>query len=166
MNGEDLLSRVVSSIQEMHFKIGDSAGSVSLYYPFEGDFGNLEEEFRKAAGAGFPGIVLESLPQRLRVTVSEEDCRRMADMPCRGTLKDMAGLVGERADMTRIRSFLEERYPGARLVRSEYIDFDWILLFPGDVDDDVYCLAEEMGVVTYHRFSREEFLGFGFRIPE
>ena len=32
------------------------------------------------------------------------------------------------------------------------------------VDSDVYCLAVEMGSVTYHRFSREDFLAMGFRL--
>ena len=72
MDGKRLLSMTVRSVQEMRMKIGDSAGSVSLYYPYEGDFGSLEKEFREASAESLPGIVLERLPGRVRVTVPEE----------------------------------------------------------------------------------------------
>jgi hypothetical protein len=49
MNGTELYRRVVSTVQEMHLKIGDSHGSVSLYYPFQGDFTTLQEEFRECS---------------------------------------------------------------------------------------------------------------------
>jgi hypothetical protein len=52
-----------------------------------------------------------------------------------------------------------------KLVRSGYIDFDWILIFPGNLDTDVYCLTEEFGTVTFHRFSEEEYLALGFALP-
>jgi len=80
MNGEELFSRVVATVQEMYLKIGDSYGSVSLYYPFEGD-GPIEEEFGLAAGKDFPEMVLERLPQRLRVTINEKDCVRISKLP-------------------------------------------------------------------------------------
>ncbi len=38
-------------------------------------------------------------------------------------------------------------------------------MFPSGTDDDIYCLTEELGQVTYHRYSRDEFLKFGFEIP-
>ena len=38
-------------------------------------------------------------------------------------------------------------------------------MFPEDVDPDIYCLVEEFGQVTYHRFSREDYLAFDFKLP-
>jgi len=164
MNGSELFSRVVTTIQEMHLKIGDSYGSVSLYYPFESD-APIEEEFRQTA-VDFPDMVLERLPQRLRVTVSEKDCLRISRMPVKETIRDMVAVTKDRSDIGTVKEFIGNRYPDARIVKSGYIDFDWILLFPEELDDDVYCLSEEMGVVTYHRFSKEEYLALGFEIPE
>ena len=164
MNGSELFSRVVTTIQEMHLKIGDSYGSVSLYYPFESD-APIEEEFRQAA-VDFPDMVLGRLPQRLRVTVGEKDCLRISRMPVKKTIRDMVAVTKDRSDIGTVKEFIGDRYSDARIVKSGYIDFDWILIFPEELDDDVYCLSEEMGVVTYHRFSKEEYLALGFEIPE
>ena len=164
MNGEELLSRVVATVQEMYLKIGDSYGSVSLYYPFEGD-SPIEEEFRQAAGKDFPGMVLERLPQRLRVTVNEKDCVRISKLPMKRTMVDVVSATKGGMDIEKVRGFIKDRYPDSLISKSGYIAFDWILLFPEDLDDDVYCLSEELGQVTYHRFSREEYLALGFELP-
>ena len=63
------------------------------------------------------------------------------------------------------RRSIVEKYPEARIVKSEYIEFDWILIFPSELDEDIFCLTEEFGQMTYHRYSREEFQSFGFSIP-
>ena len=164
MNGSELFSRTLTTIQEMHLKIGDFTGSVSLYYPCDGNFSTIGREFREASSR-FPGIVLEELPGRLRVIVSEEDCRRIAALPVRKTVKDVASLIKTGASAEEFRAFIGKKYPGSKIVRSEWIDFDWILVFPPDLDSDVYCLSEELGRLTYHRFSREEYLALGFGLP-
>lgn len=164
MDGRELLYRVVSTIQEMYLKIGDSYGSVSLYYPFGGDPNTITREFREASKDDYPKMELDILPERLRVIVSEKDCKRISKLPVKPTMRDMTSLVRDHAGIDDFRELVEKNYPGARLIRSGYIDFDWILMFPDDVDEDVYCLSEEMGSVTYHRFSREEFASLGFVI--
>jgi hypothetical protein len=166
MDGEELLERVTTTVQETYLKIGDSYGSISLYYPFEGDAQGIEREFRSAIGESFPGMVLEVLPQRLRVIVSEDDCRRISKLPVKSTIRDMVEITKGRASIDDVKTSITERYPDSRFVKSEYVDFDWLLLFPDDVDDDVYCLSVELGQVTYHRFSKEEFTKLGFEIPE
>lgn len=164
MDGNELLTRVITTIQEMHLKIGDSDGSASLYYPYEGDPDKIKKEFKEATKNKFKGMELEILPERLRVIVSEKDCRRIAELPVKETMKDITSLVRDNVSMNDFESFVAEKYPSARLIRSKYIDFDWILVFPEELDDDVYCLSEEMGRVTYHRFSKEEFALLGFEI--
>jgi hypothetical protein len=37
-----------------------------------------------------------------------------------------------------------------------------VLTFSQDTDPDVYCISVEMGTVTYHRFSREDYLAMDF----
>jgi len=164
MNGDELFSRVITTIQEMYLKIGDSYGSVSLYYPFESD-DPIEDEFRHAA-ADFPDMLLERLPQRLRVTVSEKDCIRISKMPVKETIRDMVAITKGGTGIDALKEYIGSRYPDSKMVKSGYIDFDWILTFPEGLDDDVYCLSEELGQVTYHRFSKEEYLALGFEIPE
>ena len=165
MDGKELLERVISTIQEMYLKLGDPEGAVSLYYPFEGDTRRIEEEFAEAVSSEGFHISLEFLGNRLRLLVPESECVRISALPAKRTMADLVGLAAEHADVGAYRQLLDERYPDARLVRSGYVDFDWILVFPEDLDTDVYCLTEEFGTVTFHRFSREEYLALGFALP-
>ncbi len=165
MDGTELLSRTITTIQEMYLKIGDPSGSVSLYYPYSEDFSIIEEGFRKACEDSFPHMVIEELPQRIRIIVDEDDCRRISELPIPETIRDVSKLIKDGADMEGFRTFVSRKYPEARISESEYIDFDWILLFPENLDRDVYCISEELGRLTYHRFSREEYLALGFELP-
>ena len=165
MDGTELLSRTITTIQEMYLKIGDPSGSVSLYYPYSGDFSIIEEGFRKASGDSFPRMVIEELPQRIRIIVDEDDCRKISELPIPETIRDVSKLIKDGADIEGFRTFVSRKYPEARISESEYIDFDWILLFPENLDRDVYCISEELGRLTYHRFSREEYLALGFGLP-
>ena len=165
MDGRSLYSRIVESVQEMSITIGDVMGSASFYYPFDGDLDALRKEFSDASGGEFPGIALEKVPGRLRATVSEEDCRRIAAMPVKSTMEDVLLLVKGGASMEGIREAILPRHPGSRIGRTGGMEFDWALSFPEGDDDNVYCFSEEMGRVTCHRFSREEYLAFGFELP-
>lgn len=164
MDGKELFSRLISTVQETAMKIGDSSGSISLYYPFQGDFSTLEDEFRSAS-ADFPDMIIEDLPERVRVIVSEGDCNRISKLPMKGTIKDMVGLVKERLPFEDFRKNITSKYPDAKITKSAYQEFDWVLTFPKELDDDVYCLTEEFGQITYHRYSEEEYLSFGFVLP-
>jgi hypothetical protein len=137
MDGKDLLSRTIVTIQEMYLKIGNPSGSVSLYYPYEGDFDSIRADFTEASKDSFPNMVLEELPKRLRVTVSEKDCVRISEMPVRETIRDISSLIGRKAGIEEIMDYVSQKYPSARFVKSQYIDFDWLLLFPRDQDEDV-----------------------------
>jgi hypothetical protein len=163
MDGKRLLSMTVRSVQEMRMKIGDSAGSVSLYYPNEGDFEILEKEFKEESAESLPGIVLERLPGRVRVTVPEKECESISRMPVNESMEFVVSLAKEAVPLTEFLRRVKERYPDVRSGESGVIDFDWILSFPGD--DDVYCLSEELGRTTCHRFSEEDYLSMGFRLP-
>jgi len=165
MDGNVLFSRVIDTVQETNLKIGDSFGSISLYYPYDGNYVELVEVFRKAS-ADFPDMILEQLPQRVRVIVTEKDCARISKMPVRVTIKDMVALIKAHLSFEEFRERILSLYPDAEIYDSEYPEFDWLLIFPEDLDRDVYCLTEEMGQITYHRYSEDEFSDFGFTIPD
>ena len=164
MDGRELFERVVSTVQETYLKIGDMSGSISLYYPFEGAAETLIGDFVRAS-SGFPGISVETLYQRIRVTVPEEVCRKMCWMPMDPDMRAMVELTRDQSSPEAFRDRLLKRNPKARMVPSPYPEFDWIVVFPKD-GSDIYCLAEEMGRLTYHRFSPEEFGRFGYEVPE
>ena len=42
-------------------------------------------------------------------------------------------------------------------------EFDWLIEFEdGEPDEYRYCIADEGGHLTYHRFTREDYEAFGF----
>ena len=161
MNGNALFRRVVETVQEICLKVGEIMGSVSLYYPCDEDTAEVLSQFALAS-SGYKGIVAEELPGRIRVTVSEEDCTRMSRLPVKETMRDVVTLMKSGADIERFRREILLKHKGARLSESHQIDHDWILTFPGD--DDVYCITVELGRLTYHRFYRDEYLRFGYRL--
>jgi len=166
MDGKELYGRVVSTIQEMYLKIGDTQGSVSLYYPYSGDVNGLVAEYVEAADGPLKDVLVEQLPGRIRIVVPEEGCRHIADMPKKDTMAFIIKLINERASMKDFEDSVMERYPSARFSDMHCLEFDKLLTFPEETDGDLYCLSSESGLVTYHRFSKEDFLAFGFVLPE
>ncbi len=162
MNGRELLSRTITTVQEMYLKIGDSPGRISLYYPFEGDMKTIEKEFREASVDSFPDIVFDALPKRIRVSIDEKDCLRISNMPVKETMRVVTELVKDRVGIEVFMERIRSEFQDVRIIKSDNNDFDWIMKFQDELDDDIYCLAEEMGQVTYHRFSREEYASFGY----
>lgn len=165
MNGTELYRRVVSTVQEMHLKIGDSHGSVSLYYPFQGDFPTLQEEFRECSKEVPSSLILERLPERVRVIVPEEDCAFFMSKDISGVLRDVVSLVNQRLSLDCFIKEMSTRYPEMSCSKVDCLEFDAVMSFPDGSDPDIYCLAEEMGQVTYHRFSEEDYLAMGFQLP-
>lgn len=166
MNGEELYRRVVKTVQEMYLKIGDSSGSVSLFYPFEGDFDILCREFGESSSSAPVPIVLERMPSRVRVTVPEEDCVFFQSLGISEVMRTVIDLVKGNIGIDALILSISDRYPGVKSKCMDCLDFDAVLIFPESLDPDVYCLTEEMGTVTYHRFSREDYLAMGFELPE
>ena len=157
MDGKELFSRVVDSIQEMYMKIGDTYGSVSLYYPFQGDFESLKKDYYNASNEIGLETTIEQLPERVRIIVSEDSCKTISKLPVKSTMKDAVGLIKDNADIDTFRRIMTEKYPGCKIDKSTTIEFDWLMTFPEELDSDVYCITEEMGRVTFHRFSHEDY---------
>ncbi len=162
MDGAELFARAVSTVQEIGMKIGDASGSISLYYPFEGDPAGLESGFMEASIGVLKNPAMECLPGRVTIIISEEDCRRILKLPAKESMKDTVSLIGKCAGIEEFRGYITDKYPGAAIRPSSSMEFDWILTFPKEVDADIYCISEEMGRLTYHRFSEEEYRRFGF----
>ncbi|MBR6205433.1 MAG: DUF3877 family protein [Candidatus Methanomethylophilaceae archaeon] len=163
MDGEELFRAAVESVQEMVLKIGGSGGSVVLYYPFDGDFAGVEDGFREASESFH--MSLEPKLGRLMVTVPAEDCERIARMPVRETLRDVVELSRSSQSVSEFRQSVLSKYPCARFGDTGDGEFDMALCFPEDQDPNVYCVSEEAGRVIFHRFSRSDYLAFGFRLP-
>ena len=164
MEGRELLDRIIRTIQEMCIKIGKPQGAVTLYYPYDDDFDELESDFNRVSALEYPSISLEYSDYTVRVLIPEEDCIRISRIPPTQTMKEVTELVAARASIDDIRRFATEKYPEALFRRWNGIDFDWILMFPEEIDSYVYCLSEELGQLTFHRLTRDEFIAMDLGI--
>ena len=165
MDGAELFGRTVSTVQEACMKIGDARGSMRLYYPFDGDFESLKSEFMDASSGILDSTVLELMPGRVRITVSEKDSGRILGLPAKESMKRTIELIRDCATTDEFRRSIAAEFPGAEISKSSDIEFDWVMVFPEKEDTDVYCISEELGALTYHRFSAEEYRKLGFEMP-
>ena len=166
MNGEDLYQRVVSTVQETILKIGDIYGSMSLYYPFTGDYDSLRDGFFACADEELRDVVMEALPERIRIIVSESECRYISRLPVKRTMSDVIRLIGQSGSIDDFRESISEKYPSANIREMDHLEFDYLLTFPEGLDPDCYCIAVEMNHLTYHRFSREDYTAMGFELDQ
>ena len=164
MDEKELYQRVLETVQEMYLKIGDSEGSISLYYPFDGDISQISEEFATYCADLPERIERERIPERIRVIVPESVCGYISALPVKSTLRDIVGLVKSHCDIDGFREEISEKHPDASFRSFDGIEFDWLLTFSPDTDTDVYCMSTELGTVTYHRFSRQDYLSLGFEL--
>ena len=163
MDGKELFRAVVESVQETVLKIGDPAGAVTFFYPYDGDPEDIESEFMEASSSFHMSLSLS--PGRLSVSVPAEDCILIASMPVRDTLKDVVELSRRSSSVSEFREAVLSGHPDARFGDTGDGEFDTALCFPEDQDPNVYCVSEEAGMVIFHRFSRSDYLAFGFRLP-
>jgi len=166
MNGKDLYGRIVSTVQEISMKIGEVHGSVSLFYPYSGELDDLRDGFLQEADPQLKDILIERIPGRIRVVVSEEECRYIAGLPVRKTMADIIRITKGGIALDAFKERVRELYPQAVFTEMDHLEFDALLTFPPELDPDFYCLTEEMSRVSFHRFSKEDYQEFGFPMPE
>ena len=162
---EGLEERVVSAIQEMQVKLGQSSGSVSLYLPLDvndKDISNELKDFKDLVRPRLGDVECSFEDGRVRITVPEEGCRYVSGIPIGPVLKAMVDSVmsGDSLDEMRDRLSSISKDLVWKAVDGE--GFDHIAYFTDGTDPYVYCIDSDCGPVTYHRFTRTDYLSFGF----
>lgn len=162
MDGRFLYRQVVSTILEIKAKLGSMSGSCTLFYPFDGNLERVREEFFECAGDGLTDIEICCIDSRLQITVPEKDCIRISGMPVPKTLDYMISAVRDHKTIQTVKKELPELFDDVELTDVHNGEFELRVTFPDDVDPFIYCLHEECGQTIYHRFSKEDYLSFGF----
>lgn len=162
MDGRFLYKQVVSTILEIKAKLGSMSGSCTLFYPFEGDLERIREEFFESAGDGLKEIEVDCIDNRLRIVVPEDECIRIGETPVPKTLDYMISAVRDHKTIQTVKRELSEFFDGVELTDTYNGEFELKVTFPDDVDPFIYCLHEECGQLTYHRFSKDDYRSFEF----
>ena len=165
MDPSDLEDRIVSTVQEMQVKLGQSSGSLSLYLPLDCLDGDVEEEiarFREHVRPKLGDVACTLDDDRVRITVSEEGCRYVAGLPVSPVLLTMVDAVMSRESLDGIKARLEKVSKGLVWKEVDGDGFDHIAYFTDGTDPYVYCIDSDCGPISYHRFSRRDYEAFGF----
>ena len=173
MNAARFYQNISDQIVEARLKVGPSHGDVRFFYPLSSVNAYLKESFewledvRSALSrdpAPFPEPIIYDISQnRLSVTITpantayiEENCRPGA------FLTDLIELFRNNRDVTLAEvNDLFAKHSSLYICEEipDSDEFDVAIHFTDpSVDEYYYCFHEEMGMLTYHRFMKEDYL--------
>lgn len=174
---DKLRKSIVDAVQEGQLKLGYRSETIRLYYPLASLCLLTEKEMSAedmtAALEKFAG---ENERELGRIEVSRKGERFCLAVPPQGAqwVHEHTDLNGFLADFIRtigrhgctMEELLAQFHKHSDHVRVEELhngEFDWLIEFEdGDPDEYRYCIADEGGHLTYHRFTREDYEAFGF----
>ncbi len=162
---------VISAIQETQVKLGPSNGSESLFLPLSsldadedrGKIADLMEKLAERCRDSMGEIDYAVMDDRIRITVPEKGSRYVAKLPVSPVLRLMVDSVMEHLSPEELRSRLESSFSDCNWKTVDGDGFQYIAYFD-KVDPYVYCIGHECCHLTYHRFSRKDYLAFGFEL--
>lgn len=178
MNYEKLERNIIEVMEEQLAKLGFDGNAVYLFYPLSSVASLLgmrsETEAILEALNGFCAHVQQRLGD---ISISLRDGRIVFEIPPKGGLyvkehlrEDcfivrlihlVAGHHAQICDVLNLFRAYDENVHIEKMQPGE--EFDYLVYFEsGEPDAFYYCLKEDMGHVTYHRFTKNDYEGFGF----
>lgn len=162
---EQLEGELIISIQEMQVKLGSFDGVFSMYLPNEAVSSVDPENVLGAVlapGSILEGLIVENLQDRVRITAPASVCSRVRELPVDPVITAMVDSVKRRDGLEAFVTAVESVNPNVTVKPVEGDGFDHILFMTDDSNPFVYCIDTDHGHVSYHRFTRREYLRFGF----
>lgn len=178
MNYTALERNVIEVLEEQQAKLGFDGGTVFLFYPLSSLSSLLgvclDENTAQEAINGFCAHVREKLGE---LECIMRDGRVTMAVPPIGSRYVQAGLdeskfivrlirlvSSHRATMEDVLQLFREYSDHIHVERmTDNEEFDYLVYFEeGEPDAFYYCLKEDMGHLTYHRFTKTDYEAFGF----
>lgn len=170
---EHLTGSVADQVKEAEIKLGYSKGTMRLYYPPESLAVLLDAAPAALAewlsqGDGLVGTSLGTLrltarAGRVELTVPPEGVEYVHEnVPEPPFLRALIEFFRDphHASLEALCQLFARFSPDYVCERmADGGDFQYVLYFPdGTVDPYYYCITDEMGHLTYHRFTRADYL--------
>lgn len=178
MNFEKLERNITDVLEEQLAKLGFDGNAVYLFYPLSSVaslLGISQEE--NAILEALNGFCAHAEKRLGKVAFVLREGRISFEIPPQGSLyvKDhlrddsfigrlIRMVAGHRAGIEDVLHLFREYDENVHVQKMpEGAEFDFLVYFEsGKPDAFYYCLKEDMGHVTYHRFTKEDYEGFGF----
>ena len=174
---DKLRKSMVDAVQEGQLKLGYRNEIIRLYYPLAslcaltgGEKSAAEmlgalEEFAKENEPELGKIEVSHRGERFCLAVPPQGARWVHEhTDPNGFLADFIHAIGRHG--CTMEELLAQFHKHSEHVRMEALhngEFDWLIEFEdGKPDEYCYCIADEGGHLTYHRFTREDYEAFGF----
>lgn len=167
---------VIDMLQEQQEKLGYQREIVRLYYPLESlnhllgvsegreEMRNLLKKFREQTPE-LGALRFSEKAERFCIIVPPEGAEYVhREVPQNLFLRGLLDLVSDHGTtLEQVRAYFQSSSDHVEERRMEE-EFDLLLYFPAGVPDSYYyCLKQEGSHILYHRFTREDYLSFGFR---
>ena len=178
MNFEKLERNLIEVMEEQQAKLGFDGGVVWLFYPMASlnallDTA-LDEEAMMQALQAFNTYALGRLGKmeimcrdgRFSLGISPEGGRYVQQHmdESKFIVRFIREISRHGSTMDELLSLFREYSDCVHFERMEnQQEFDYLVYFEnGEPDSFYYCIKEDLGHMTYHRFTREDYHDFGF----
>ena len=158
-----LEQNITDTIKESQIKLGFTPNAVTLFYPLDSPKAIKGGEMIKAIDE-YKSEILSckaSLAQdgRIAVTVSEESVRAIHEkVEASPFLVEFIGAVKEGCSLERAAEIFRKYNDKAVITAAPDDEFDLLAYFPdGEPDGCRYCLQDDLGGITYHRFTKLDY---------
>lgn len=176
MDLQKLEAHIIETIQEAHLKLGFDSAPMTLNYTLS----TLNNIFGSSLSADEMSGIMREFCESLSGRIGSIEVSAVGDVFCFTASPQLREYVRDNTDISpflaefitavRDRKPIEEildvfrRYSDC--VHIEQVDneeFDYLAYFDSGIPDDhYYCLTVEGPMVSYHRFTRDDYMAFGF----
>ncbi|NLZ73255.1 MAG: DUF3877 family protein [Bacteroidales bacterium] len=178
MNYQNLENNIIDILVEQQLKLGYEKGAVSLYYPAKSlinllkcESYSLDEldialrEFADFVRERIGEISLQRTEERYRITIPEAGSEYVHDhMGDTSFLqKFLATIWKHGCTIEQILDVFYEFSSNVIFKKMERQDFDYLIYFEAEnIDTHRYCIKKEGSHMIYHRYTKEDYIEFGF----
>lgn len=167
-NLKALEKNIVDTIKESQLKLGFTPNPVTLFYPLESlnllTGADLSMSEMTAAISAYASDILSGLScnvfeDKIGVVVSAESVRAIHEnTEASAFLTEFINAVKEGCTMEKAKAIFKKYSGNAVLEDMDDDEFDVLAFFPdGEPDAYKYCLANDLGGITYHRFTQQDY---------
>ncbi len=175
-----LRKNIINNLAESQLKIGYSENAVTLNYtgdslrkfllPDEGE--SIEEAFAQFArhvSSELGKLTLSPFEDRYALTVPVQGVRFVHEnIKPEPFLEEFITAVKTPSRLKDIEDVIQifKKYSDRVVCRkAEHNEFEYILYFSDGIPDDfVYCIDTDFGTVSYHRFTKEDYLSMEYEL--
>ncbi|MDO4632958.1 MAG: DUF3877 family protein [Eubacteriales bacterium] len=172
-----LYRNLVDSVKESEIKLGYDYGALRLFYPLAtlnhllqmqvsaAEMQKVLEAFAGCEKETLGALEISAAGERFSVLVPAEGVKYVHEhVEASEFLKELVSQTAAHGCSLEKAEAVFHRYSDQVVCKKmDHGEFDEVLYFAdGKPDDYLYCLHEEGGHITYHRFDREDYQDFGF----